>query len=208
MRFLIADDHAIVVRGIKQLLQEDYPHAEIVGVGDAGELLKSVALQNWDLVLCDLNMPGRNGIEALIQIKQMRPHLPVLIMSMYPEEHFAVRVMRSGAAGFLGKDTLHHNLLAAVRQALLGKKFITQSVAEKLAEAIDDRKVRNLHEQLSNREFEVFLLLANGKSSGDIAHLLSLSVATVSTYRARIFEKMHVQSVTDLTRYALEHKLI
>ncbi|MBN8676060.1 MAG: response regulator transcription factor [Chitinophagales bacterium] len=208
MRFLIADDHAIVVRGIKQLLQEDYPHAEISGVGDAEELLKSVALQNWDLVLCDLNMPGRNGIEALIQIKQMRPHLPVLIMSMYPEEHFAVRVMRNGAAGFLSKDTLHHNLLAAVRQALLGKKFVTQSVAEKLAEAIDDRKVRNLHEQLSNREFEVFLLLANGKSTGDIAHLLSLSVATVSTYRARIFDKMHVHSVTDLTRYALEHKLI
>ena len=208
MNILIADDHAIVRKGLTQLLLEQYPFAIIEEAGNAEELLQKVILGKWDVVICDISMPGRSGIDVLSQIKQLVPGLPVLIMSMYSEDQYALRAFKAGASGYLGKETIHYNLLKAVERILAGKKFITPSIAEKLATSFrnDDRK--QAHEYLSNREFEVFKLLAAGKSVSDIADQLSLNATTISTYRTRIMEKMKMKSNADIIRYALENDLI
>lgn len=208
IRILIADDHAIVRRGLKQLLLEEYPTAIIGEVGDAEDLLKEVINKKWDVVICDISMPGRSGIDALQQIKQADPGLPVLIMSMYPEDQYALRVLKAGASGYLGKITIHEDLINAIQKVLLGKKFITPSIAEKLLNAFDEDSEKQVHEYLSDREYEVFILLATGKSTSAIAKQLSLCTTTISTYRNRIMEKMGMRSNVDLARYALEKKLI
>lgn len=209
MRILIADDHAVVRKGLKQIIREEYPTAELAGAKDAEELMSKLFGAEWDMVICDLNMPGRSGLDALHQIKQSYPNLPVLIMSMYPEDQYALRVIRAGASGYLGKDNVHEDIIKAIRAVLLGKKFITPAVAEKLAEAIGtNTEELNLHDKLSDREFDVFKLIAGGANVSDIADQLSLSVTTVSTYRARILEKMNMKSNADLTRYALDNHLI
>ncbi|MBL7758750.1 MAG: response regulator transcription factor [Chitinophagaceae bacterium] len=208
MKILIADDHAIVRRGLRQILLEEYPSAEVGEVGDAESLITQVVTGDWTLVICDMNMPGRSGLDALSQIKQIAPQLPVLIMSMYPEDQYALRVLKSGASGYLGKETIHEHLIQAIQTVMLGKKFITPSVAEKLADAVRDNTDQEPHELLSDREFDVFKLLAAGRSVSEIAAQLSLSTTTVSTYRTRIMSKMNIRSNADLTRYALEHKLI
>ncbi|NCT74739.1 MAG: response regulator transcription factor [Chitinophagaceae bacterium] len=208
MKILIADDHAIVRRGLKQILIEEYPSAQVGEVGDAESLITQVVTGDWTLVICDMNMPGRSGLDALSQIKQIAPQLPVLIMSMYPEDQYALRVLKSGASGYLGKETIHEHLIHAIQTVMLGKKFITPSVAEKLADAVRDNTDQEPHELLSDREFDVFKLLAAGRSVSEIAAQLSLSTTTVSTYRTRIMSKMNIRSNADLTRYALEHKLI
>lgn len=205
---LIADDHAIVRKGLKQLILEELPSAQIGEAGDAEELTAKVLSQNWDIVICDINMPGRSGLDALKQIKQVAPKLPVLIMSMYSEDQYAVRVLKAGAAGYLSKDSIHNELIKAIHTVLLGKRFITPEVAEKLAETIHADKKQALHELLSDREFEVFKLLAAGKTIAEIAAQLSLSATTVSTYRSRLLQKMDLRSNADLTRYALGEKLI
>ena len=153
-------------------------------------------------------MPGRSGLESLQQIKQFHPKLPVLILSVYPEEQYAIRVLKAGASGYLNKDLAPEELVKAVNCVLVGKKYITPSVAEKLASALDLDSEKALHEFLSDREFEVLKLLAAGKSVSDIAEQLSLSVTTVSTYRARIMTKMNLKTNADLTLYAIEHKLL
>ncbi len=208
LKILIADDHAIVRRGLKQILLEEYPSAHVGEVGDAESLITEVVTGDWTLVICDMNMPGRSGLDALSQIKQIAPQLPVLIMSMYPEDQYALRVLKSGASGYLGKETIHEHLIHAIQTVMLGKKFITPSVAEKLADAVRDNTDQEPHELLSDREFDVFKLLAAGRSVSEIAAQLSLSTTTVSTYRTRIMSKMNIRSNADLTRYALEHKLI
>jgi DNA-binding NarL/FixJ family response regulator len=208
IRVLIADDHAIVRKGLKQLLLEEYPTAKIEEVGDAESLMLKVMNGEWDVVICDMNMPGRSGLDALHQIKQAAPGLPVLIMSMYPEDQYALRVLKAGASGYLGKETIHDELIKAIQTVLLGRKFITPSVAEKLADAFNTGTDQLPHEFLSDREFDVFKQLASGKSVSEIAEQLSLSVTTVSTYRARIMEKMNMRSNAELTRYAIEKKLI
>jgi DNA-binding NarL/FixJ family response regulator len=208
LKILIADDHAIVRRGLRQILLEEYPSAEVGEVGDAESLITQVVTGDWTLVICDMNMPGRSGLDALSQIKQIAPQLPVLIMSMYPEDQYALRVLKSGASGYLGKETIHEHLIQAIQTVMLGKKFITPSVAEKLADAVRDNTDQEPHELLSDREFDVFKLLAAGRSVSEIAAQLSLSTTTVSTYRTRIMSKMNIRSNADLTRYALEHKLI
>lgn len=208
IRILIADDHAIVRKGLTQLLLEAYPSANIQEVGDAEELVLKALNHEWDVVICDLSMPGRSGLDALRQIKQSCPKLPVLIMSMHPQEQYALRVLKSGASGYLGKDAIHEELIKAVQTVLLGKKFITPAIAERLAEAFETDSEEQRHELLSDREFDVFKLLASGKSVSEIAAQLSLSVTTVSTYRSRILEKMNMRSNADLTRYAIEKKLI
>lgn len=208
LKILIADDHAIVRRGLKQILLEEYPSAQVGEVGDAESLITEVVTGDWTLVICDMNMPGRSGLDALSQIKQIAPQLPVLIMSMYPEDQYALRVLKSGASGYLGKETIHEHLIHAIQTVMLGKKFITPSVAEKLADAVRDNTDQEPHELLSDREFDVFKLLAAGRSVSEIAAQLSLSTTTVSTYRTRIMSKMNIRSNADLTRYALEHKLI
>jgi two-component system invasion response regulator UvrY len=209
MKILIADDHAVVRRGLKQILLEEYPSAKIGEVADAEGLLSEVIKDEaWDIVICDMNMPGRSGLDALTQIKQLAPQLPVLIMSMYPEDQYALRVLKAGAAGYLGKENIHDDIIKAVQTVKLGKKFITPSIAEKLADALGEDSLIKPHETLSDREFDVFKLLSAGKAVSDIAAQLSLSATTVSTYRSRIMEKMHMKTNAELTRYALEMQLI
>ncbi|HWC53783.1 MAG TPA: response regulator transcription factor [Chitinophagaceae bacterium] len=208
IRVLIADDHAIVRKGLKQLLLEEYPTANIGEVGDAETLVAEVLKEEWDVVICDMNMPGRSGLDALSQIKQTNPKLPVLILSMYPEDQYALRVLKAGASGYLGKETVHEELIKAIKTVLLGRKYITPEVAEKLAESFDMDSEKQPHELLSDREFDVFKLLAVGKSVSEIAEQLSLSVTTISTYRSRIMEKMDMRSNAELARYAIEHKII
>jgi DNA-binding NarL/FixJ family response regulator len=208
VRFLIADDHTIVRRGLRQILLEGFPAAYIEEVGDAEDMVKKIIQQEWDVVISDLSMPGRSGLEALQQIKQIQPKLPVLILSIHPEEQYALRVLKAGAAGYLSKDLAPDELVNAVQRVMLGKKYITASIAEKLASVLDNDSDKLPHEYLSDREFSVLKLLASGKSVSDIAESLFLSVTTVSTYRARIMAKMNMKSNADLTLYAIENKLL
>jgi two-component system invasion response regulator UvrY len=208
IRILIADNYKIVRIGLKQILVKEYPSAIIEEAGDTVELVKKVLTGKWDIVICDLNLPGRNGLDALKEIKQTAPKLPVLIMSMYPEDQYALRVLKAGASGYLDKSSIDQELIKAIRTALLGKRFINPSIAEKLAEAFFSGTDLPSHTLLSDREFDVFKLLAAGKTVSEIAAKLSLSSNTVSTYRSRILEKMNMRSNADITRYALEKKLI
>lgn len=208
LRIIIADDHAIVRKGLRQIILEEYPTAMIGEVSNVEELIASVIREEWDLVICDISMPGRSGLEALQQIREINPKIPVLIMSMHPEDQYALRVFKAGASGYLSKDAVHEELITAIRLIRNGRKFITPSIAEKLAGALDADTRKEPHEYLSNREFDVLKLLASGKSVTEIAERLSLSATTVSTYRSRILEKTGMKSNAELTRYALEKKLI
>lgn len=209
MRILIADDHAIVRKGIRQLLVEEYPSATIEEVGDSESLITKTNTESWDVVICDLDMPGRSGLDAMQQIRAMHPKLPVLIMSIYPAEQYARRLLKAGAAGYLSKDAATEDLAKAVRQVLRGHKYISPGVAQIIADDIGQFGAdKASHESLSNREFEIFKLIASGKSVSEIADKLSLSSATISTHRARILAKMNLRTNAELTRYALENKLI
>ena len=208
MKILIADDHAIVRRGLREILLDEYPSSVIADASDAEELLKKVFQEDWDLVISDLSMPGRSGLDSLKQIKQAFPKLPVLIMSIYSEDQYAVRALRAGASGYFNKNSIHEDLFKAIESVRKGKKYITPAVAEKLAEAFPTGSTEQPHQLLSDREFEVLKLLASGKTVSEIACQLSLSANTVSTYRSRILEKMNLHSNTELIRYALEQKLL
>ncbi|MBC7867383.1 MAG: response regulator transcription factor [Gloeobacteraceae cyanobacterium ES-bin-316] len=208
LRVLIADDHTVVRRGLKQILLEGFPLAEVEEVPDAEELIKKIMQSPWDLVISDLSMPGRSGLEALQQIKQIQPKLPVLILSIHPEEQYAIRVLRAGASGYLSKDMAPDELVIAVQKVLMGKKYITDTIAEKLASVLDQDSTKAPHEILSDREFSVLKLLASGKSVSEIAESMFLSVTTVSTYRTRIMSKMNMKNNADLTLYAIENKLL
>jgi two-component system invasion response regulator UvrY len=208
LRVLIADDHTVVRRGLRQILLEGFPSAHVEEVADAEELIKKIMNAQWDLVISDLSMPGRSGLEALQQIKQIQPKLPVLILSIHPEEQYALRVLRAGAAGYLSKDMAPDELVIAVQKVMLGKKYITDTIAEKLAAVLDQDSTKALHETLSDREFTVLKLLASGKSVSEIAESMFLSVTTVSTYRTRLMTKMNMKNNADLTLYAIENKLL
>ena len=208
IKILIADDHAVVRKGIKQILIEEYPTAIITEVGDAEDLIKNVMTSNFDIVISDLNMPGRSGLDALQQIKKSHPQLPVLILSVHAEEQYAIRILKAGGDGYLSKESAPVELVNAVKRILLGKKYISQEVAEKLANNLSSNPGKQLQEYLSDREFDVMKLLATGKSITEIAEMLSLSVTTVSTYRSRLMLKMNLKTNADLTKYALENKLI
>ncbi len=208
LRILIADDHTVVRKGLRQILLEEFPAAFIEEVADGGEMIKKVMTDKWDVVISDLSMPGRSGLDALQQIKHSFPNLPVLILSIHPEEHYALRVLKAGASGYLSKDSASDELVKAVQKVLLGKKYISASVAEKLATSFAPDSTKHPHELLSDREFDVMKILASGKSVSEIAEMLSLSVTTVSTYRARVMTKMNLKSNSDLTKYAIENFLI
>ena len=208
LRIIIADDHTVVRRGLKQILLDEFPSAVIEEAADADLLLKKVFKEEWDIVISDLSMPGRSGMDALQQIKLHNQKLPVLILSVHSEEHYAIRVLKAGASGYLNKESAPEELIQAVRRLLMGKKYITPTIAEQLASGLDKDSEKPLHEILSDREFEVLKLLASGKSVSDIADQMVLSVTTVSTYRARIMAKMNLKTNADLTLYAIENKLI
>ena len=204
-RIILADDHSFVRLGIIQILKDEYPYAEIKQVGDAGSLIREVSLHPWDLVITDLDMPGHSGLEALEQIKMLKPELPVLILSIYPEELYAVRVIKAGASGYLNKNSAPDELIVAIQRISLGKKYITPEIAEKF---LDIDSTKKPHELLSNREFEIFKLLASGKTVSQVAEMLSIALTTVSTHRSRIMDKLNLSTNSDLTRYAIANQII
>jgi DNA-binding NarL/FixJ family response regulator len=208
MRILIADDHAILRKGLREILLDEYPSAYIEEVADADSLFKKTLKAEWDVVITDLSMPGRSGLEALREIKQNSPKLPVLVLSNYPEDQYATRVLKAGASGYINKDTAPAELVKAIQKVLIGRKYITPSIAEKLASDLSSDSDKAPHELLTDREFDVMKLLASGKPILEIANMLSLSPTTISTYRARILDKMNMKSNADLTRYALQNNII
>lgn len=208
MKVLVADDHAIVRKGLKQILLDEYPFGEIEECANTEELLQKAIGGNWDVIISDISMPGRSGLEALQQIRIAHPRLPVLILSMHPEEQYAIRALKAGASGYCSKDLAQEELVNAVRKVLSGKKYITPTLAETLAAQLEEENGKEPYKRLSDREFDVFRWLAGGKSVSEIADILSLSSTTISTYRARILTKMNFKTNADLIRYALEKKLI
>jgi two-component system invasion response regulator UvrY len=208
IQILIADDHIVVRRGLKQILTEEFSDAHIEEASNGNELLKKIPSEKWDIVISDLSMPGRSGLEVLKQVKQEFPKLPVLILSMHPEDQYAIRVLKAGASGYLTKESAPDELVKAVRHILNGRKYITEGIAEKLASGINLENNETLHSSLSDREFSVLKLLASGKTVSEVAEVLSLSVPTISTYRARILEKLNMKTNAELTYYAIENKLV
>lgn len=208
IKILIADDHAIVRRGLVQILQEEFPLAQIIEVSNGNEALDMVNKQIWDVILLDISMPGRNGVETLKQIRVSGIKAPVLMLSMHSEEQYAIRVLKAGASGFLSKLSATDELLIAVHRVLSGKKYITASVAEKLAESLGENENKSTYENLSDREMQVLQLIAAGKTVSEIAEEISLSVNTISTYRARILEKLNLNNSAELTRYAIDNNLV
>jgi DNA-binding NarL/FixJ family response regulator len=208
MNILIVDDHAVVRRGLKQIIAEEYQDANIAEAADTESLIAEVIKSDWDIIICDINMPGRSGLEGLRQIKEINPEIPVLIMSMNSEDQYALRVLKSGAAGYLNKDTVHEDIIPAIAAVRMGRNFITPSIAEKLADSLQSDKEKAPHQYLSNREFDVMKMLAGGNTITEIAAKLFLNSTTVSTYRTRIFEKTGMKTNADLTRYAIEHSII
>jgi two-component system, NarL family, invasion response regulator UvrY len=206
MNILIADDHAIVRKGLAQILEEEFPSSKITQVGNSAEVLDQLEEKTWDVILLDISMPGKNGIELLKQLRTSGVKSPILILSMHPEDQYAIRVLKAGASGFLNKESATEELLAAVHRVLSGKKYISATVAEKLALALTSKN-ESTHELLSDREMQVLQLIASGKVVSEIATELSLSVNTISTYRSRILEKLTLKNNAELTRYALDHKL-
>lgn len=208
MKILIVDDHMVVRQGLKQILADEFPAANFGEAGTAAEALSKLEQDTWEIVLLDLNLPGRGGLEVLADLKVMQPSLPVLVLSMHPEAEFAVRVLKAGAAGYLTKQSAADELVTAIRKAIGGGRYITASLAEQLATDIAEGNDSLPHEELSNREFQTLRLLAAGKSVKEIGALLNISGKTVSTYRARILEKLQLKSTVDLARYAMEHGLV
>ncbi len=205
-RILLADDHSFIRLGLIQILKDEYPSVEITEVSDGDSLVKQVMDHDWDLVISDLDMPGRGGLEALKQVKLIKPQLPVLILSIFTEDLYAVRVLKAGASGYMNKNVAPYELIKAVNRILSGRKYITPEVAEKLLDSQENGK--EPHELLSNREFEIFKLLALGKTTSQIAEALSVAMTTVSTHRSRIMEKLNLSTNSELTRYAIMHHII
>ncbi|MGA3279484.1 MAG: response regulator transcription factor [Smithella sp.] len=208
IRILVADDHAVVRQGVKQILADVKDMAVKDEAQNSSETLEKVLQHDYDVVLLDITMPGRSGLEVLEDIKNQRPKLAVLILSMHPEEQYAVRALRAGASGYLTKASAPQELIGAIRKAAGGGKYVTASLAEKLADELETDTQKLPHERLSNREHQVMLMLAGGKSVSDIADELCLSVKTISTYRTRVMSKMVMKKNAELTLYAVHNKLI
>jgi two-component system invasion response regulator UvrY len=209
MKFLIADDHALVRKGLIQMLLEEFPSVEITEVASSNEALLEVNKQIWDVILLDISMPGQNGIETLKQIRANGIKTPVLMISMHSEEQYAVRVLKAGASGFLNKESATEELLGAVHKVLSGRKYVSSSIVEKSGEPLDlENREKPAHEFLSDREMQVLQLIASGKTVSEIAEEISLSVNTISTYRARMLEKLSLHNNAELTRYALDNNLV
>ena len=208
IEILIADDHAIVREGVKQIIADT---DDMVVAGEAGngeEVLRKAMKGHFDVVILDITMPGRGGLDVLKQLKIMRPELPVLVLSVHPEEQYAVRVFKAGASGYLTKESAPEELISAVRKISRNKKYVSPTLAEKLAFDLRPDTERPLHDALSDREYQVLCMIASGKTVKDIAGQLSLSVKTISTYRSRILEKMKMKNNAELTHYAIKHGLV
>ena len=205
---IIVDDHPIVRQGLKQVLSEEPDMAILGEAQNSQEVLELIRKQDWDIVVLDITMPGRGGLDVLKEIKHERPKLPVLILSIHPEDQYAVRALRAGASGYLTKESAPEELVRAIRKILRGGKYVSSALAEKMAFNLDMEAGKPLHETLSDREYQVLLMIASGKTTSEIAEEMALSVKTVSTYRARILEKMKMKSNVDLTYYVIKNNLI
>ena len=208
LKILLADDHAVVRHGVKQILVEAFAKAVFGEAQNANELLTLVRTEAWDVVVLDLTMQGASGLDVLKQIKHDHPRLPVLILSMYPEDQYAVRSLRAGAAGYLNKESAPEELVQALRKILKGGQYISASVADDLVAHMRQSDDRPPHEHLSDREYQVLCLIASGKEVKQIALDLSLSAKTISTYRARLLEKMNMKTNAELTHYAIQAGLV
>jgi two-component system, NarL family, invasion response regulator UvrY len=206
MNILVADDHAIVRKGLIELLREEFPKCEIFEAVNSNEVMQQIKNHAMDIVLLDISMPGRNGMETLKQMRTNGVKTPVLMLSMHPEDQFAIRALKAGASGFMNKEAATDQLLTAVHSLLKGKKYIPYAIAEKLLESSDHGN-KPLHELLSDRELDVLQKIASGKTVSEIADDLSLSVNTISTYRARLLDKLGLTSNAALARYAIDHNL-
>ena len=208
IRTLIADDHAVVRQGLRQILQ-DTTDMQVTGEAASGpETLDRVRDDSYDVVVLDITMPGRSGFDVLKELRVERPELPVLVLSMHPEEQFAVRLLKAGAAGYLNKESAPEELVKAIRKVVAGGRYVSPTLAEKLAFEIDAGSDRLAHETLSDREFQVMRMMASGKTVKEIAAELALSVKTISTYRARILTKMNLHTNAELIHYAITNQLV
>ena len=208
IQILIVDDHAILRRGLKEILEREFRDVSIGGAGTAEQALTQLDSEKWDLVILDITMPGRSGVDVLRNLKALRPKLPVLVLSMHPEDQYGKRVLKAGASGYMNKESAPEELIKAVRKLLSGGRYVSPTLAETLAVDLGRDDGTPAHERLSDREFEVLRKMASGKTVGQIAQELHLSVPTVSTYRARILEKMGMSTNAELIRYAVSHHLV
>lgn len=208
IRVLVADDHPLLRSGVKEVLAQEPDFAVPVEAEDSQQVLNRVEEHDWDVLVLDITMPGRSGLDVLREIRHKRPNLPVLILSMHTEEQFAVRAIKAGASGYVTKANAPSELVHAIRKVVTGKKYVSPSLAEALAGAIESDPGRPLHEVLSDREFQVMCKIASGKTVSEIAGDISLSVKTVSTYRARALEKMRMRTNAEFTRYAIQSGLV
>lgn len=208
MRVLIADDHAVFRRGLRETIGEAFPRVTFGEARTAQETLECVRQHDWELVILDISMPGRSGLDILSDLKRLRPRMPVLFLSMYPEEQYARRALKAGAAGYLTKESVPEELKTAVQRVLSGGRYVSATLAERLAYDLRRGADTPIHELLSNREFQVLRMIASGKAVKEIADELSLSVKTVSTYRSRILEKTGMKTTAELIRYALQTQLV
>lgn len=207
LRFLLVDDHSVVRRGVMELLREQYPQAIYGEANSAQQALERAWSAPWDVIVLDISMPGRSGLDILRELKQARPRAAILVQSMFAEDQFALRVFKAGASGYITKDSLPSDLVKAVDRVRSGHRYVSASLAERLADALANEG-RAAHERLSDREFHVFRAIASGRALKDIAAELSLSVKTISTYRTRILEKMSMQSNAELVQYAIRASLL
>jgi len=208
MRILIADDHAMFRRGLRETLAESFSRINFGEATTAAETLDFVRRQHWDVVILDISMPGRSGLDILDEVKRLRPRTPVLLLTMHPEQQYARRALKAGAAGYLTKDSVPDELKSAIKKIVAGGRYVSATLAEKLAVDLRQGADLPLHELLSDREFQILRMLASGKTVKEMAEELSLSVKTVSTYRARILEKSGMRTNAELIRYALEAQLV
>jgi two-component system invasion response regulator UvrY len=208
IKILIADDHTVVREGLKQIVAETSDMVVSDEASNGHEVLNKALSSDYDVIVLDITMPGIHGLDVLKQIKSQKPALPVLVLSMHPEEQYAVRVLKAGAAGYLTKESASEELIAAIRKVSSGRKYITSSLAEKIASGLGTDAEKLPHEFLSDREYQVICMIAEGKTVKEIADELYLSVKTISTYRSRILEKTGMKTNAELTRYALQNSLI
>jgi len=208
MHILIADDHAVVRRGLKEILADALPNADFTEAVNGDEVLVNLGKSNTAMLVLDINMPGRSGMDVLRDVKHAYPRLPVIILSCQPEDQYAVRCLRAGASAYINKESASEELALAVRKILGGGRYVSASLAEKLVANLDESADKPLHELLSDREHEVMRMIAAGTPLTDIGEKLHVSVKTISSYRARIMEKMQMKSNAELTRYAITNRLI
>jgi DNA-binding NarL/FixJ family response regulator len=208
LQVLLVDDHELIRAGLKQVLQAGLGKINVGEAANAADAMTLVQRQSWNLAITDITLPGRSGLDLLVEFKNLRPEMPVLVLSVLSEDEIATRVLKAGASGFVHKETSGEELVKAVRKVLGGGKYVSQSLAEKLAMQIGNPQTDDPHKKLSDREYLVMTMLASGKTLTQISKILALSIKTISTYRSRILQKMHLGNNADLTRYALKHGLV